>query len=152
MDDSICVPVAHVGGVVASMIRPDRHPATADNLQPLWWFLGSMALIAFGMFLMSWLFPPDLGIGSPAIQYETDRLIVTSRIVNRTIHPVVLSLRFKLVAATAGVRGQMRVRPFAVKDVAITVPGTADAMAKCEFPRTASLPDAPAAEIQVLLK
>ena len=142
-DDACC-------DTVASTIRPDSYPKTAADLQPLWLLMGGLVLLGFCLCISFWLFPPDIGVGVPTIQYESDRFVVTAQIVNRTIHPVAVNLRFKIVPASAGIRGEIRGRPFAVKDVAIVLPGTAATMARCEFLRTASLPQVPAAEVQIL--
>ena len=142
--------MTHVGDTVASTIRPDRHLATAANLQPLWLLIGSLVSLVICIYLSSWLFPPEIGIGTPVIAYQADRFVVTSEIVNHKVQPAHLRLRFKMVPASAGTRGYIRPRPFAVKDISITIPGTAETTARCEFLRTAFLPVAPNAEIELL--
>lgn len=142
--------MAHVDDIVASTIRPDRHLATATNLQPLWLLLGSLAALILCIGLFSWLFPPDIGIGIPTIRNEPDRIIVTSQIVNHTIHPVELRLRFKIFLKDGGIRGSVMPRAFGTEDTAIKIAGTADTMVRCEFPRGPASPEAAAAEVQIL--
>ncbi len=143
--------MTHVGGTVASNIHADMRPQVLVQHEPPWLLWGSLPLIALSLYIVWWLFPPDIQVGTPSIQFGFDRYLIISKITNHTIHPMVLHLRFKIFRVIDG-KHRERVEEFGRKEIGVTVAGSASVAAKCEFLYKDFSLSAADAEVQIIVK